>query len=68
MARQSLGMGIAAYITLKRMERARSLLADPDLSIARIALLTGYGDYTYFCKVFRKVHQVTPTGFRRKTG
>lgn len=67
-ARQSLGMGIAAYITLKRMERARSLLADPDLSIARIALLTGYGDYTYFCKVFRKVHQVTPTGFRRKTG
>jgi AraC-like DNA-binding protein len=48
------------------MEMARSLLADSDLSIAQIALMTGYGDYTYFCKVFRKAHQVTPTGYRRK--
>ena len=66
LSRQSLGVGIAAYITMKRMEMARSLLADSDLSIAQIALMTGYVDYTYFCKVFRKAHQVTPTGYRRK--
>ena len=66
-ARQSFGMGISAYITKKRMERARSLLVETDFSIARIALLTGYADYTYFCKVFRRSHQITPTGYRRKS-
>ncbi|MDW7658362.1 MAG: PocR ligand-binding domain-containing protein [Bacillota bacterium] len=67
LSRQSLGMGIAAYITMRRMEMARSLLVETDCSIAQIAIMTGYNDYTYFCKVFRKAHQATPTGYRRKS-
>ena len=66
LTRQYLGMGIAAYITVRRMALARSLLTDTDLRITLIAAQTGYTDDTYFCKVFRKTHGVTPSVYRQK--
>lgn len=49
-----LGMGIAEYIRILRMEEAQRLLRDSDLSITQIADDVGFEDYNYFCRVFKK--------------
>lgn len=50
-----LGMGIAAYIRKLRMEKAKELLKQTDLTISQVAAKTGFSDYNYFCRVFKKV-------------
>lgn len=49
-----LGMGIAAYIKKLRMEKAKELLKQTDLTISQVAAQTGFSDYNYFCRVFKK--------------
>lgn len=50
-----------------RIERARELLAETDLSYAKIAELTGYGAQEYFAKSFLQEVGVTPKVFRQKS-
>lgn len=47
-----LGLPFSEYITEKRIQKAKELLADSKLSIDMIAEKTGYNDYFYFTKVF----------------
>ena len=47
-------MGIAAYIKKLRMEKAKELLKQTDLTISQVAAQTGFSDYNYFCRVFKK--------------
>lgn len=49
-----LGMGIAEYIKTLRIEQAQNLLKNTDLSITDISGKTGFEDYNYFCRVFKK--------------
>lgn len=49
-----LGMGIAEYIRMLRIEKAQQLLRDSELSITQIAAAVGFEDYNYFCRVFKK--------------
>lgn len=49
-----LGTSIADYIKIKRIERAKALLIETTLPISRIAAETGFSDYNYFCRVFKK--------------
>jgi len=53
------------WLTGLRIERARQLLADPGLSVTKIALSVGYKTPSAFAASFRKVAGVTPTAFRR---
>ncbi len=55
------------YLTDIRMYRAKQLLTT-DLPIKEIASLCGYSDYFYFCKVFQKYYDATPTQLRKKEG
>lgn len=48
------GMGIAQYVTFKRIEKAKALLKKGETSIADVAFQVGIDDYNYFCKVFRR--------------
>ncbi|MCD8217374.1 MAG: PocR ligand-binding domain-containing protein [Clostridiales bacterium] len=49
-----IGMGIAEYVRNLRMEEAKNLLKTTDLSITEIAGRTGFEDYNYFSRVFKK--------------
>lgn len=49
-----LGMGIAAYIRNLRLEKAKELLTGTDMTVSQIAAETGFSDYNYFCRVFKK--------------
>ncbi len=58
------GMPIAKYINLKRIEKAKELIKE-GVSVTRVAEITGFCDYGYFGKVFKKVTGVTPGMFAR---
>jgi AraC-like DNA-binding protein len=59
------GMGIYAYLSRARMEKAKELLEESDKSIKEIAMLTGYKRITSFIKVFRKIYDKSPAAWRR---
>lgn len=62
------GCTITSYIAKVRMEKAADLLRKTDWSLVRIADETGYDDYNYFCRMFKKFYQVSPNSFRHKKG
>ena len=53
------------YITRKRMETARHLIADEGLEIKEVALLTGYSELAYFYRVFKRHFGVPPGQVRQ---
>ncbi|MBB3113121.1 two-component system response regulator YesN [Paenibacillus phyllosphaerae] len=59
------GTGYSEYITGKRLQRAKELLAEPRLSVQEIVQQVGYKDYFYFNKLFKKHVGVTPSKFRK---
>lgn len=63
--KRELGLSFSEYITAKRMQKARELLKDEQLSIESIAEAVGYHDYFYFTKVFKKNHGISPSKYRK---
>lgn len=58
------GFNFSDYITKKRMERGKELLADLSLKIYEIAEMTGYADASNFIKVFKKNCGMSPNEYR----
>lgn len=52
------------HVRKRRMEMAKTMLADPRLSIAEIAQAVGYSQYTTFYNLFREMEGVSPTDYR----
>lgn len=50
-----------------RMEKARELLQNSEMSVVEIAEKTGYSNPTYFYKAFKSVNGVTPNEFRKNS-
>ncbi|MDY3618624.1 AraC family transcriptional regulator [Agathobaculum sp.] len=53
------------YITLRRIDRAKSLLLSTGRTVRQIAFDTGYNSEENFIRAFKKKVGVSPTGFRR---
>ncbi len=62
--KELLGQGFFDYLTRLRMRRARELLKGTALPVGRIAEQVGYTSDLSFVKAFKKLHGVTPRGFR----
>lgn len=58
-------VSIGKYIVNRRIEEAKLLLSDEDLSIASIAEQTGFIDPGYFCRAFKKNTGLTPSDYRK---
>jgi signal transduction histidine kinase/ligand-binding sensor domain-containing protein/DNA-binding response OmpR family regulator len=56
------------FIRHIRLNKAKELLKDPELSITSIAMSTGFGDVSYFGKVFRQEFGVPPSKWRETKG
>ena len=52
------------YLTLARVENAKTLLLNTDLSIAAVAKACGYTDQLYFSRVFKSATGQPPTAYR----
>jgi len=63
--KDQLGVNYIDFLTECRIERAKSLMADPDKSLKEIAFDVGYSDPNYFSKVFKKSCGVAPTEYRK---
>lgn len=59
------GMSFTKYLTSKRIQKAKELLADERLSVEQIAGLVGYNDYYYFTKVFKRTTGISPSKYRK---
>lgn len=64
--RDELGTTFVSYLTEVRLDKAKKLLKDTQLTIAEIAEKVGYSDASYFSRVFKKHVKVTPGRFRRE--
>jgi len=58
------GCGIYEYVIKVRMEKARKLLADPNIKINRISQMLGYSDNNYFSKAFKNYFGISPSDYR----
>jgi AraC family transcriptional regulator len=63
--RRSFGISPHRYHANRRLERAKSLLATPALSVTEIALDVGFRETSSFTTAFRKLFGRTPTDYRR---
>lgn len=58
------GLSFKNYIINKRIEVAKNLLTTTDLPINTVADNVGYGNYSYFTRLFKKVTDMTPAEYR----
>ena len=63
--KQSFGIPPHRYHIKRRIERAKTLLADPASSVTDIALELGFSETSSFTAAFRKATGTTPTAYRR---
>lgn len=62
--RASFGSAPYAYVTARRLERARRLIADPRQALKQIALDCGFADQAHMTRVFRAHLGTTPGALR----
>jgi AraC family transcriptional regulator len=62
--KQATGLPPHRYVLLARIERAKALLADPELTISDVALRAGFATPSHFSTVFRRVTSATPRDYR----
>lgn len=54
-----------AYVTARRIEKAKECLADHDLPLAQIAHICGFADQSHFTALFGRHAGMTPGAWRR---
>jgi len=63
--KRSFGLPPRRYLSSLRIERAKSLLADPAMSVTQIGFNLGFSETSSFTTTFRKHTGLTPTAYRR---
>jgi len=65
--KRTTGLPPHRWLTARRIERAKTLLADHALSITDVALACGFGGSSQFTRGFKHATGMTPSAFRRGT-
>ena len=65
--KRSLGLSPMAYVTRRRVERAKILMISTDAQLTEIALACGFADQSHLNRSFRRVVGVSPGVWRRTT-
>ena len=60
------GVTIYDYITNMRMEAAKKLILDQNITIKKISEKVGYNNIQSFIRMFKKYYRLTPIEYRRK--
>ncbi len=58
------GYTVIWYINAARIENAKSLIKNGDLSMSEIALQSGFGNQSYFGKVFKRIENISPHEYK----
>ncbi len=62
------GVSFNAYVTSKRIAKAKTLLLETNRSCIEISAESGFNNVTYFNLVFKKHTNLTPVEYRQKKG
>ena len=62
--RRAFGLTPVEYRTALRLEHAKTLLRDGDMTVGEAALAAGFRDPGYFARCFRRQNGITPSAFR----
>jgi len=63
--KQSFGMPPHRFHTHRRIERAKALLGNPQVSATEVGMAVGFSSASAFTMSFRKVTGITPSDYRR---
>jgi len=64
--KKAMGCTYSQYLSNAKLDNARRLLAETNLTIKEISENCGYSNSNYFCDVFKKAEKLSPTSFRKK--
>lgn len=62
--KEETGMNFTEYLTGLRIDMAKELLVNRELSIKQVCVDSGYANPNYFSRIFKKWTGITPTEFR----
>jgi AraC family transcriptional regulator len=62
--KQSTGNSPHQYLLQRRLDRAKTMLRQPEMRLTDISASTGFADQSHFAKVFRRFTGVTPSEYR----
>ena len=60
------GESVMCYLSRLRIDTAKRLLCETELSVGEIAARCGYRDQGYFSKAFRHEEGMSPTAYREE--
>ena len=63
--KRATGLNFTEYLSQVRVEKAKSLLPNPNLRISEIAYEIGFQSLTHFNRVFKRITGQSPTSYRR---
>lgn len=66
--KRSTGYTAISFVEQCRIRRARELIAESDLPLAQIAIMTGFADQSHFTRRFHRHVGLTPAVFARDQG
>jgi AraC family transcriptional regulator len=64
--KESTGLSPHAWLRQHRLEQAKNMLRDTDVSVVSVAAALGYSSQTAFAAAFRKLTGETPSNWRRR--
>lgn len=66
--KRNFGIKFSLYLLSYRIERAKLLLKDGQMSVSEVAEHVGFSDFSYFGKIFKQSTGVTPRMYRLRAG
>lgn len=56
---------LSQYVTYLRLEHAKQMLQETDISVTEVAMQSGYQNISYFIRSFKKMYGVSPLKYRK---
>ncbi len=63
---QEMGIGFSNYLLKLRLDHAKKILGERNMKMWQVAEESGFNDYHYFSKVFKKAEGMSPAHYRKK--
>jgi two-component system response regulator YesN len=64
--KEEMNISFVQHLIKLRMEKAKSLLEDPNFKTVDIAYHIGYSDYPHFSKTYKKNYGISPSEYRKQ--
>lgn len=64
--KNEIGMSPVNFVNQARIQKATAMLSDPNIKIKEVFLACGYNNMSYFNRMFKKVHGISPKCYQQK--